>query len=119
MVEDLRVAQVAHPGDPELEDLIAGLHAISADVTYRWHAARPALYRGARKQVDHPHVGAMTLDSDVLQTPGSDLPLVYSTAPGTPDASRLQLLAVVDGETFAPIPAADIKQSCSSTRPRQ
>lgn len=45
----------------------------------------------------------MTLDSDVLQTPGSDLRLiVYSAAPGTPDASRLELLAVVGGETFAP-----------------
>ncbi len=45
----------------------------------------------------------MTLDSDVLQSPGSDLRLiVHAAAPGTPDASRLQLLAVVAGGTFTP-----------------
>jgi len=103
LVGDLRVAQVAHPGDPELADLINGLHAVTPEFTDRWHAARPALYSGARKQIDHPHVGAMTQDSDVLQAPGSDLRLiVYSAATGTQDASRLGLLAVVGGETFAP-----------------
>lgn len=103
LVGDLRVAQVAHPDDAELDDLINGLHAASTEFTDRWHAARPVLYRGARKKIDHPDVGSMTLDSDVLQAPGADLHLIiYSAAPGTPDASRLELLAVVGGETFAP-----------------
>lgn len=103
LVGDLRVAQVAHPGDAELADLVAGLRAVSAEFTERWHAARPVAYRGARKQIDHPDVGSMTLDGDVLQAPGSDLHvIVYSAAPGTRDASRLELLAVVGAETFAP-----------------
>jgi len=80
-----------------------GMHAVNPEFTDRWRAARPARYCGARKQVDHPHIGAMTLDSDVLQAPGSDMRLiVYTAAPGTQDASRLELLSVVGGETSAP-----------------
>lgn len=58
----------------------------------------------------------MTLDSDVLQTPGSDLRLiVYSAAPGTPDASRLQLLAVVGRENLRPLNWLRYRgQSCCS-----
>lgn len=102
LVGDLHVAQVAHPEDPELIDLIGALHAASPEFTDRWRAARPVLYRGARKQVDHPDVGVMTLDSDIFLSPGAEARLiVYSAAPGTPDASRLQLLAVIADETFA------------------
>lgn len=102
LVGDLNVAQVAHPEDPELTDLIAGLHAVSPEFTVRWHTARPVLYRGARKQVDHPDVGSMTLDSDIFLSPGAEARLIiYSAAQGTPDLSRLELLAVIANETFA------------------
>lgn len=105
LVGDLRVAHIAHPDDAELTDLIAGLRAVSPDFTARWRAARPVLYRGARKQIEHPRVGSMTLDSDILEAPGSDLHLiVYSAAPGTADASRLDLLSVVGTETFGASP---------------
>lgn len=102
LVGDLRLAQVSHPDDAELADLVTGLHAASAEFTERWHAARPALYQGTHKHIEHPDIGSMTLDGDILQAPGTDLHLiVYSAVPGTTDASRLELLAVVAGETFA------------------
>ncbi|MEV4352593.1 XRE family transcriptional regulator, partial [Actinoplanes sp. NPDC049596] len=93
IVGDLRVAYLENPGDAELADLVTALHETSPEFAERWTAARPARYRGMRKHIDHPDAGPMVLDGDVLQAPGSDLRLVvYSPAPGTPDATRLARL---------------------------
>jgi MmyB-like transcription regulator ligand binding domain len=47
----------------------------------------------SRKTVDHPRVGLLTLDCDVLSVAGSDLRvMIYTAEPGTPDATRLALL---------------------------
>ena len=51
---------------------------------------------------DHPRVGALTLDCDVLAVAGSDLHLMIFTAePGTEDAERLALLTVLGTQTRA------------------
>ncbi len=93
IVGDLRVALLEHPDDAELTDLVSALHASSPEFVERWTAARPARYRGMRKHVDHPDVGTLALDGDVLQVPGCDVRLVvYSPAPGTQDAERLARL---------------------------
>ncbi|NAZ77963.1 helix-turn-helix domain-containing protein [Kineococcus sp. T13] len=93
IVGDLRVALLEHPHDAELTDLVDALRARSPEFVERWSAARPARYRGMRKHVDHPDVGALVLDGDVLQVPGCDLrTVVYSAAPGTRDAERLARL---------------------------
>jgi transcriptional regulator with XRE-family HTH domain len=93
IVGDLRVAALDHPDDAELADLVTALHAASPEFTERWTAARPALFRGMRKHIDHPGAGPIVLDGDVLQVPGSDLRMVvYSPEPGTRDAERLARL---------------------------
>ena len=82
-----------HPDDAELAELVTALHRTSPEFAERWTAARPARYRGMRKHIDHPVAGPLVLDGDVLQVPGSDLRMVvYSPAPGTPDADRLARL---------------------------
>ncbi|WP_249998918.1 helix-turn-helix transcriptional regulator [Actinoplanes sp. M2I2] len=104
IVGDLRVAYLEHPDDAELADLVTALHETSPEFAERWTAARPARYRGMRKHVDHPDVGLIVLDGDVLQVPGCDMRIVvYSPAPGTPDAGRLARL------TTAARPASDRK----------
>lgn len=96
IVGDLRVALLEHPDDAELADLVDALRACSPEFVERWTAARPARFRGMRKHVEHPGVGRLVLDGDVLQVPGSDVRIVvYSPAPDTPDADRLARL--VDG----------------------
>jgi hypothetical protein len=46
--------------------------------------------------VVHPQVGRITVDCDVLTVKGSDLRLiVYTAAPGSPDADALALVGVV------------------------
>jgi PAS domain-containing protein len=93
IVGDLRVAFLEHPDDAELVDLVTALHESSPEFVERWSAARPARYRGMRKHIDHPDVGVIVLDGDVLQVPGSDLRMVvYSPAPDTQDAERLARL---------------------------
>ncbi|WP_041842166.1 helix-turn-helix domain-containing protein [Actinoplanes friuliensis] len=93
IVGDLRVAYLEHPDDAELADLVTALHGTSPEFAERWNAARPARYLGLRKHIDHPDAGPIVLDGDVLQVPGCDLRMVvYSPAPGTPDAARLAQL---------------------------
>ncbi|MET0425269.1 MAG: helix-turn-helix transcriptional regulator [Actinoplanes sp.] len=93
IVGDLRVAHLEHPDDAELADLVTALHQTSPEFVERWTAARPARYRGMRKHIDHPDVGPLVLDGDVLQVPGCDLRIVvYSPEPDSPDADRLARL---------------------------
>lgn len=93
LVGDLRVARVAHPDDAELDELVGALMAGSDEFARRWRTARPTVYRGARKSIDHPRVGTMTLDGDVFQPAGSDVRvIVYSASPGSQDEARLRLL---------------------------
>jgi transcriptional regulator with XRE-family HTH domain len=93
LVSDLRVARVAHPDDAELDDLVHALMSTSPEFADRWHTARAAVYRGARKSFDHPLAGPMTLDGDVYQPAGSDVRvIIYSPTPGSEDERRLASL---------------------------
>jgi hypothetical protein len=55
----------------------------------------------SRKIIDHPQVGSLTLDCDVLTVAGADLTIMmYTAEPGTQDAVRLSLLAVLGTQTL-------------------
>jgi len=58
-------------------------------------------HEAARKTIDHPTVGPLTLDCDRLSVDGSDLRImIYTAEPGTPDDERLALLAVLGTQTL-------------------
>ena len=58
-------------------------------------------HEAARKTIDHPPVGALTLDCDVLSVSGSDLRImIYTAEPGSGDEERLALLAVLGTQTL-------------------
>jgi hypothetical protein len=62
---------------------------------------------GDRKRIVHPQLGVLTLDCDTLHDAFDDqMLLVYSAAPGTPEAEALALLRVLgiepDGGTNGP-----------------
>jgi transcriptional regulator with XRE-family HTH domain len=96
VVADLHAALIRLPNDPDLASLVADLRAQSPRFAELW-STTPARVRGAqRKTLDHPVVGRMTLDCDVLTVHGSDLQIVVFTAePGSPDADALAMAVVV------------------------
>lgn len=100
-VGDLHVALGRYPGDPDLRSLIADLRRVSERFAALW-AQRPTATRtSSRKTIQHPEVGRLTLDCDVLSAHGSDLRVVvYTAAPGSPDADSLALLGVVGLQRF-------------------
>ncbi|MGW3112271.1 helix-turn-helix transcriptional regulator [Streptomyces sp. NPDC001091] len=96
LVADLRAAAGRYPDDRSLAGLIAELHAQSSRFAELWDRGTVGVHQAARKTVDHPVVGPLTLDCDILSVAGSDLRImVYTAEPGTEDAERLALLMVL------------------------
>ena len=96
LVSELRVTADRYPADPRLQRLIAELRARSERFVELWDSGAVGRNEGSRKIVDHPLVGTLELDCDVLTVAGSDLRiLVYTAVPGTEDAERLSLLTVL------------------------
>ncbi|SDI63457.1 hypothetical protein SAMN05421869_106317 [Nonomuraea jiangxiensis] len=57
---------------------------------------------GDTKVVNHPDLGAVTVDCDVLTVPGADLRIVvYSAPPDTATAEQFELLNVVGTQPMA------------------
>lgn len=97
----LRATAGKYPADHTVRRLIAELRARSELFTTLWDSGAMARPDGARKTIDHPQVGAITLDCDVLTIDGADLSImIYSAEPGTEDAERLALLAVVGTQSL-------------------
>ncbi|MFJ1601346.1 helix-turn-helix domain-containing protein [Streptomyces sp. NPDC088261] len=96
LVADLRATAGRYPADRQLRRLVAELRARSDRFAELWDTGVVGRHEAARKTVDHPDVGPVTLDCDVLSVAGSDLRLmIYTAEPGTEDADRLALLAVL------------------------
>jgi transcriptional regulator with XRE-family HTH domain len=100
-VADLHEALGRYPEDPDLRALIADLREVSPRFAELWER-RPVARRAAdRKTFEHPEIGRITLDCDVLTVAGSDLRLVvYTAAAGSPDAEALALLGAIGLQTF-------------------
>ncbi|MFE5402862.1 helix-turn-helix transcriptional regulator [Streptomyces sp. NPDC056580] len=101
LVADLRRTTARYPDDGNLKALIAELRRRSAHFETLWESGAVGEHQAARKTVDHPVVGALTLDCDILSVTGSDLRImVYSAQPGTEDADRLALLNVIGTQSL-------------------
>ncbi|MEV0173623.1 helix-turn-helix transcriptional regulator [Streptomyces sp. NPDC050803] len=93
---DLRAAAARYPNDPEVTGLVDELLAGSEEFARLWaeHCviARPTL----RKTFDHPLVGRVLVNCDVLDITELDQRVViYTAEPGSPSEEALRLLSVV------------------------
>lgn len=94
-VFELRSTMSRYPSDQRLRRLVTELRANSDRFAELWGSGAVGRHVAARKTIDHPQVGALTLDCDLLSVAGSNLRImVYTAEPGTEDAERLALLTV-------------------------
>ncbi|MFF2812621.1 helix-turn-helix transcriptional regulator [Streptomyces sp. NPDC058000] len=101
VVADLRAAARRYPADQPLRHLIAELRANSDRFAELWNSGAVGRHEVSRKIIDHPQVGAVMLDCDVLSVAGSDLRImIYTAEPGSQDAERLELLTVIGTQTL-------------------
>ncbi|MFE7118103.1 helix-turn-helix transcriptional regulator [Streptomyces sp. NPDC057654] len=94
VVARLRRAADRYPDDPSLAALLRDLHAGSDEFRELWET-RPVHAPGHRvKTIDHPTLGRLRLNCDVLLVPEDDQEVVLITAdPGSPSARALRGLA--------------------------
>jgi transcriptional regulator with XRE-family HTH domain len=102
IVADLRLATARYPGDPELTAMVHDLTARSPRFAELWDRFEVGPTVSAHKIVQHPDIGPITLDCEVLAVAGSDLKMiVYTAEPDTPDAAHLNLLRVIGVQRLA------------------
>jgi transcriptional regulator with XRE-family HTH domain len=96
LVADLRDVASRYPADRRLAAMISELRRSSADFARLWEGSDVAQHGSERKTIDHPQVGAIELDCDVLSVHGADLRIiVFTAAPGSEAAEKLHLLNVI------------------------
>jgi transcriptional regulator with XRE-family HTH domain len=98
LVADLRTTSVRYPADGRLRRLVDELLATSPRFVELWESGEVAMDRDhdRHKIIDHPEVGAIAVDCDVLVVAGDDLRvMVYSAEPGSEDEERLALAIVL------------------------
>ncbi|GAA2656647.1 transcriptional regulator [Paractinoplanes durhamensis] len=101
MVGDLLTASARYPADRGLRELITDLRAESSRFAELWDSGRAGVHESSCKTIEHPVVGSLYLDCDVLSVPCSDLRIVaYTAQPGSASESRLALLAVVGDQAL-------------------
>jgi transcriptional regulator with XRE-family HTH domain len=106
LVADLRTALVDYPKDIHLSTLVAEMRENSPEFARLWTEGGVGKHVSSRKTIEHPEVGDITCDCDVLTVPGSDVRLVvYSAADGTPDSEKLEFLRVTGGRPVVEEPA--------------
>jgi hypothetical protein len=93
-VGDLHRSAGRYPHDGPLHALIEDLQRISPRFAELWEQRPVVQHVSDRKTIEHPEIGRITVDCDVLTVAGSDLRLVvYTAPPGSDDARALALLA--------------------------
>ncbi|MET8998762.1 helix-turn-helix transcriptional regulator [Amycolatopsis sp. Hca4] len=101
LVADLRGTAGRYPDDADLRTLITDLKRQSPRFAELWESGAVGHHESARKTIDHPEVGALALDCDVLGVAGSDLRImVYTAEPGSEAADRLALLEVIGTQSL-------------------
>lgn len=90
LVADLHDAVRRYPGDARLRALVAELREGSELFARLWDADPARPHVSARKRIDHPDVGLLHLDCDLLTVVHDDLRvMVYTAEPWSDDERRL------------------------------
>ncbi|MEU8798896.1 helix-turn-helix domain-containing protein [Spirillospora sp. NPDC048819] len=97
VVSDLRRATGRFPGSTRLTDLIHGLATSSERFAELWASGAVGAHREDHKIVEHPAVGPIAVDCDVMTDGDAERKIVILTAaPDTEDETKFRL-AVLSG----------------------
>jgi transcriptional regulator with XRE-family HTH domain len=95
IVSDLRRATGRFPRDRRLAKLVDELLRGSELFAELWAAGTVGAHREDRKEIEHPSVGTITVDCDVLTDGDAELRIVVlSAVPGSEDETKLRLAAI-------------------------
>ncbi|MET8471230.1 helix-turn-helix transcriptional regulator [Streptomyces sp. NPDC006422] len=101
-VAGLRAGLARHPHDPAADALLAELQAGSAEFRNLWGRHEVAIPRSTRKVMQHPGVGRLELQCDVVISPSTGQAMVlFRPQPGTDAGERMALLRTLGTESFA------------------
>jgi len=102
LVADLRDVASRYPADRELSEMITALRRSNLEFAHLWESSSVAHYGNERKTIDHPDVGELELDCDVLSVHGADLRIiVFTAAPGSEAADKLRLLSALGSQVMS------------------
>jgi hypothetical protein len=99
IVSDLRRATGRFPGNARLTGLIRTLVAGNRRFAELWAGGAVGAHREDHKIVEHPAVGPIAVDCDVLSDGDAELKIVVlSAVPGSADETKLRLAVVAGAE---------------------
>lgn len=97
VVSDLRRATGRFPGSVRLAALVTTLYGGNARFAELWDSGAVGAHREDHKIVEHPHVGRIAVDCDVLVDRDADLKIVVLTAAAESNDETKLRLALVSG----------------------
>ena len=99
----LRAAAARYPTDRATQELVRELLRGSPEFARLWPAREVSSGRHLAKTVDHPQLGAISLNCDILTVADRDQSVVLFTAePGSPAEEALRLLSVIGLQQLTP-----------------
>ena len=82
--------------------MITALRRSNPKFAHLWELSAVAHHGNERKTIDHPALGELKLECDVLSVHGADLRIiVFTAAPGSEAAGKLRLLSVLGTENMS------------------
>jgi len=101
-VADLRTTAGRYPADRRITALVEDLCRASERFRTLWAAGTVADHEQSTKVIEHPEVGRVELDCDVLATQRGDLRVVvYTARPGSDAQTRLDLVGAIGTQAMS------------------
>ena len=99
---DLRIAYARADVGPRAAAIVEALLAQSAEFAEIWNAHEVGVRHGAEKRLQHPELGVIEVQCQLLHdVEQSQALLVFTATPGTESYDKLQLLSVIGGQRIS------------------
>ncbi|MRH92972.1 helix-turn-helix domain-containing protein [Nocardia sp. SYP-A9097] len=97
-IADLRAAYARYPGNPDLARLVTELLGTAPRFAEMWNSHDVEVRRGHHKRIDHPQLGLLDFECEVLHIADTDQRMiVYCATPGTHTAAVFRTLTTESG----------------------